>query len=238
MKKIIYLFSITFLILQSCSSEDSSDNSNNNEVVLIKRLESSNNTEIEYYKYNETKLNYVSTGDENGQIWRKQFTYSGDLITKTEWYENNQPTGEKNTYAYSNNKLSEVRVYSPGAILEYKENYSHNSDGSIDVIKTGYNGNSGGFVKIFIDSNNNIIKKEYLGGNIQLFEYDNKNNPHKNITGVDKLIGREGISVGGNNNLISRENKIFNYQYNNQNYPISCEILETGQSPVVYNFYY
>jgi hypothetical protein len=238
MKKLFYLFSITFLILQSCSSEDSSDNSNNNGVILIKRLESSNNTDIEYYKYNGTKLNYVSIGNENGQIWRKQFTYSGDLITKTEWYENNQPTGEKNTYAYSNNKLSEVRVYSPGATLEYKENYSYNSDGSIDVITTGYNGNGGNFVKIFIDSNNNVTKKEYLGGYIELFEYDNKNNPHKNITGVNKLIGREGINISGNNNILSREDKLFDYQYNNQNYPISCEVLETGQSPVVYNFYY
>jgi hypothetical protein len=238
MKKIFSLLNITILILLSCSSEDSPDDSNNNGGVLLKRLEISNQTDIEYYKYIGTKLNYVSIGDENGQIWRKQFTYSGDLITKAEWYENNQPTGEKNTYTYSNNKLSEVRVYSPGATLEYKENYSYNSDGSINVITTGYNGNSGGFVKVFLDSNNNIVKKEYTGGYIELFEYDNKNNPHKNITGVNKLIGREGISIGGNNNILSREDKLFVYQYNNQNYPISCEILEIGQSPVVYNFYY
>ena len=144
---------------------------------------------------------------------------------------------------YSNNKISEVRIYSPGAILEYKENYSYNTDGTIDVITTGYNGNSGDFVKIFIDSNNNVIKKEYLGGYIELFEYDNKNNPLKNITGFEKLylITDFGGIPCGNNNL-TRENipygKTYNYIYNSQNYPVSCEILRQGQSPVVYNYYY
>jgi hypothetical protein len=240
MKKIIFLISLIF-VLYSCSTEDSSEDSNNNEVVLLKKLEQSNDLDIEYYKYNGTKLNYVSIGDESGQIWRLQFTYSGDLITKTEWFENNQPTGEKDVNTYSNNKLSEVRIYSPGAILEYIENYTYNSDGTVDIITEGFNGNSGGFVKIFIDSNNNTIKKDYLGGYVKLFEFDNKNNPYKNITGLNKIFSLGGRSVGNNNitkEIMPYGNKLFNYQYNSQNYPISCELLETGQSPVVYTFYY
>ena len=240
MKKIFNLFCLVF-ILQACSSDDSNENnSNNNGVVLLQRLERSNDVDIDYYKYNGTKLDYISIGDESGQTWRKQFTYSGDLITKTEWFENNQPTGEKNTYSYLNNKLTEVRIYSPGAILEYIKSYSYNPDGSVDVITTGYNSSSSSsddFYTIFFDSNNNIFKIDYISS-IELFEYDNKINPHKNIIGLNKLIGNEGINISGNNNILTREDRFYNYQYNSQNYPISCEISESGQSPVVYTFYY
>jgi hypothetical protein len=240
MKKIFNLLCLVF-ILQACSSDDSNENnSNNNGVVLLKRLERSNDVDIDYFKYNGTKLDYISIGDESGQTWRNQFTYSGDLITKTEWFENNQATGEKDVYTYLNNKISEVRIYSPGAILEYIDNYTYNSDGTVDVITTGYNSSSGGFVKLFLDSNNNVIKKDYLGGYIELFQYDNKNNPYKNITGLDKLYLFENIGYCGKNNITNdlSYNKTFSYQYNNQNYPISCEILRPGQFPVVYTFYY
>ena len=231
MKKIILMMSFCLLALVSCTSEDSTGNSDNNGVILLKRLERSNNPDIDYYKYKGSKLNYISIGDETGQTWRLQFTYSGDLITKTEWFENNQPTGEKHTYAYSNNKLTEVRSYSPGANLESIDYYSYNSDGSVDV----------GYEKIFFDSNNNIIKIETYAGNVELFEYDNKNNPYKNITGFEKLYLLFDIVISGKNNL-TRENrpygKTYNYTYNSQNYPVSCEILRQGQPSIINNYYY
>jgi hypothetical protein len=234
MKKIFYLLSVTFLILQSCSKDD---NSNNSEAILLKKSESSDDSDPIYFIYNGTKLNYYSIGDQSGQIYRKQFTYSGDLITKTEWYENNQPTGEKNIYSYSNNKLSEVKIYSPGAILEYKENYIYNSD-IVDVNITGYNGNINRNVKMFLDSNNNIIKT-INSNQIKIFEFDNKMNPLKNITGFDKLKLSES-GRNGNNNITKESNPIINYnlQYNSQNYPVSCEIIRTGQSPVIETYYY
>jgi hypothetical protein len=238
MKKIFNLFCLVF-ILQACSSDDSNENnSNNNGVVLLQRLERSNDVDIDYYKYNGTKLDYISIGDESGSILRLQFTYSGDLIIKAEWFENNQPSGEKHTYSYSDNRLNEVRTYSPGAILEYISNYTYNTNGSVNVITRGYNGNGGDLYTIFTDSNNNIFKIDYIGS-IELFEYDNNNNPHKNITGFDKLYLLSDF--GGKNNL-TREvrpyGKTYNYTYNSLNYPTSCEILRTGQSPVVYTFYY
>jgi hypothetical protein len=238
MKKIIYIYSIIFLILQSCSNDDNSENSNNNEGILLKKIESSNDPDPTYFVYNDTKLNWYSIGDETGQIYRNQFTYSGDLIIKFEWYENNQPTGEKETYSYVNNKLSETRVYSPGAILEFKENYLYNVDGTVDVNSTGYNGNSNSFVKIFLDSNNNVIKT-IESNQIRLFEFDNKNNPIKNITGFDKLNLRNGHGSGNNNLTKSfNPNIIYNFQYNSQNYPLSCEIIRTGQAPVIETYYY
>lgn len=238
MKKIFSLLCLVF-ILHACSSDDSSENnSNNNEVVLLKKLERSNDVDIDYYKYNGTKLDYISIGDESGSISRLQFTYSGDLIIKSEWFDNNQPSGEKTTYSYSDNRLNEVRTYSPGAVLEYISNYTHNTNGSVNVVINGYNGNSSGYKKVFLDSNNNIIKIENQGS-FELFEYDNNNNPYKNITGFDKLYLLS--DVGGKNNIakeIIPYGKTYNYTYNNLNYPSSCEILRTGQSPVVYTYYY
>ena len=233
MKKIFLLLSVTFLFLQSCSSDNNSENSNNSGNMLLKRLEYSDNFGPIYFNYNGTKLNYYSFGEPSGLL-KKQFTYSGDLITKAEWFENGVATGEKQTYSYLNNKVIEERNYSPGAILEYIRNISYNSDGSIDVIETGYNGNSSGGNTAFIDSNNNIVQTGYA-----LYEYDNMNNPYKNITGYYKLY----LGNGGNNNCTQenttyRGSTTYNYQYNSQNYPISCEILEPGQPPVICNYYY
>lgn len=230
MKKLLYLLSIAVLMLQSCSSDNNSENSNSSGNMLLKRVEYSDISVPIYFKYNGTKLNYFSYGETG--LLKKQFTYSGDLITKTEWFENGVATGEKQTYSYLNNKVIEERTYSPGAILEYIRNISYNSDGSLDVIVTGYNGNSSYGYTAFIDSNNNIIQ---IGDT--LYEYDNMNNPYKNITGYYKLY----LGNGGNNNL-TQENttygSTYNYQYNSQNYPISCEILEPGQPPVICNYYY
>jgi hypothetical protein len=230
MKKILYLLSIAFIMLQSCSSDNNSENSNSSGNMLLKRVEYSDISVPIYFKYNGTKLNYFSYGETG--LLKKQFTYSGDLITKTEWFENGVATGEKQTYSYLNNMVIEERTYSPGAILEYIRNVSYNSDGSIDVIVTGYNGNSSYGYTAFIDSNNNIIQ---IGDT--LYEYDNMNNPYKNITGYYKLY----LGNGGNNNC-TQENttygSTYNYQYNSQNYPISCEILEPGQPPVICNYYY
>ena len=232
MKKIFLLLSITTLMLQSCSTDNNSENSNSSGNMLLKRLEYSDNSGPIYFNYNGTKLNYYSFGEPSG-ILKKQFTYSGDLITKTEWFENGVATGEKQTYTYLNNKVVEERTYSPGAILEYISNISYNSDGSIDVIDTGYNGNSSGGYTAFIDSNNNIVQ---IGDTY--YEYDNMNNPYKNITGYYKLY----LGNGGNNNRTqentTNSSTTYNYQYNSQNYPISCEILEPGQPPVICNYYY
>jgi hypothetical protein len=239
MKKILYLLSIAFIMLQSCSSDNNSENSNSSGNMLLKRLEYSDISVPIYFIYNGTKLNYFSYGETG--LLKKQFTYSGDLITKAEWFENGVATGEKDTYFYSNNILSEHRKYSPGAVLERIYKYVYNSDGTIDLTSENSNGDIINFAKLYLDPNGNVINSESSSSVFVLFEYDNKNNPYRNITGYSEIFLTDPNL--GNNNLTK---KVFtnssyynyNYQYNSQNYPISCEILEPGQPPVTCNYYY
>jgi hypothetical protein len=239
MKKVFYLLSVIFLMLQSCSSDDNSGNSNNSGLVLLKKLEYTDNYGPIYFTYNGTKLNYYSFGEQSGLL-KKQFSYSGDLITKAEWFQNGVATGEKDTYFYSNNILSEHRQYSPGAVLERIYKYVYNLDGTIDLTSENSNGDIINFAKLYLDSNGNVIKSESSSDIFSLFEYDNKNNPYNNITGFSKLYLTSPNY--GTNNLTkkTRSNNIYskNYQYNSQNYPTTCEILEPGQSPVVCTYYY
>lgn len=246
MKKIIYLITLFTLLLQACSSEESSNtNSTNSSSILLKREERSDEVGMRYYKYNGSKLNFISFGEETGQFLRLQFTYSGDFITKTEWFDNNMPTGEKSTYTYTNNKLTEKRSYSPGAILEYIHNYTYNSNGTIEETGTGYNGNNyNSFKTIYLDSNNNIIKIDFPNY-VEFFEYDNKNNPYKNITGFDKFIFNPSLggTFGCGNNNLTKEIRYYgvitlNNIYNNQNFPVTTEIIEANQSPILCNYYY
>ena len=238
MKKIIYLLSIAFLLLQSCSSDNNSENSNSSGNMLLKRLEYSDNFGPIYFKYNGTKLNYFSFGEQSGLL-KKQFTYSGNLITKAEWFENGVATGEKDTYTYLNNKLIEHRTYSPGAVLERVSNFEYISDGTINLTAENSSGNIV-FAKLYLDSSGNVIKSE-SSSYFVLYEYDNKNNPYRNITGYSEIFLTDPNL--GNNNLTKKvftnsSSYNYNYQYNSQNYPISCEILEPGQPPVICNYYY
>jgi hypothetical protein len=207
--------------------------------MLLKRLEYSDNFGPIYFKYNGTKLNYYSFGEQSGLL-KKQFTYTGNVITKAEWFENGVATGEKDTYTYSNNKLIEHRTYSPGAVLERVSNFEYISDGTINLTAENSSGNIVFFAKLYLDSNGNVIKSESSSSYFVLYEYDNKNNPFRNITGFSEIFLTDPNF--GTNNLTKKTsgNNIYNYnyQYNSQNYPISQEKIEPGQANEIMTYYY
>jgi hypothetical protein len=234
MRKLIYLFSIVFFILQACSSGDSSESINNsNEAVLLKRsLDEGIN---EYIYQNGNKLSKIVYG----MGGYDKFTYSGNLITKVEWVNDKGVVDAITTYSYnSNNKLIEMREYSSQS-LEHVSQYAYNSDGTV-TINSRSRGSSNGvdqwyenIDKNYFDKAGNLIKMENEY-ETTLFYYDNKNWPLKNVAGIYVLYQ-------SNNNIIREtrtstygsSNTTWTYDYNSMNYPISGTRIENGKSTQV-----
>lgn len=231
MKKLIYLLSISFLLLQSCSSSDSPSGADNSyEGVLLKR--SLGDDVNEYIYENGNKLSKIVYGLDGFD----KFTYSGNLITKIESVDDKGLIGVITTFSYnSNNKLIETREYTAQS-LESVSQFTYNSDGTV-TINSRSRGSSNGvdqwyenINKYYFDKAGNLIKmeNEYV---TTLIYYDNKNWPLKNVAGIHALYQ-------SNNNRIRElrtstygsSNTIWTYDYNSMNYPISGTRLENGKS--------
>lgn len=250
MKKLIYFFGLFALF--SCTSGDNGDSSSNTtDTVLVKKIVYSDGDESNY-SYNGTKLNKIifKGGD------YMNFTYSGDFITKIEWYSAFNVSEQRNEYTYSSNKLIQMKLYSTASRLESVYNYNYNTDGSVTVSGSEYNGvdmiDQGDLSKIYFDVSGNKIKEEYLGNNVvnstYYFTYDIKNSLYKNITGL-KYLNSYGETFFSVNNLLSEKyssggssqittNIVNTYQYNNQDYPISVTSTRYGETTSTGTIYY
>ncbi len=251
MRKLIYLFTITFLLLQSCSPSDNNESSSNpSNIVLLKKVVNSDGESN--LSYNGTKLTKI-TFTRGGYV---NITYSGDLITKMEWFSSNNVSEQRNEYSYSSNKLTQVKLYSTNNKLEEMSAITYNSDGSITDLQSRYNGGTlptpNITYKKYFDSVGNLIKQEQYGNNILAatiyYTYDAKNSPYKNITGWSNLLPSLGANSLPTNNLISEKNStngtpqittktINTYQYNNQDFPISKTSTTYGQTSTETYYY-
>ena len=226
MKKLIYLLSVTFLLLQSCSSGE--DSSSGSSVILCKKMGPGNFT-IDYV-YNGNKIEKTMIND---QILRKYY-YTGNLISKVEDYIDNQ-LRVISTFTYNNNQLiSHLIIDYPDPadpfepIYAQKTDFTHNSNNTISY-------------EIYSGTPTEQSKLQ-TNGTITNYTYDNKNSPFKNVLGVDKIIPYPFTQCdfdSKKHNLISKNSSdgsswSLNYQYNNQDYPISSVYDNTSVSPRQY----
>jgi len=263
MKKIFYLLSITFLLLQSCSSGDSPDspgspdNPNPSGGTLLKKIVCSNGL-VFNYTYNGNKLSKIAgeNGENSGYY---KFTYTGDLITKYEIANNYDEKAMFKVFNYENNDIKQIKNYSWTGVLEDVDDLIYNNDGTITVTKT----DSGSGIKDihiykeYYNSEGNIYKttNNYGGGetSVDTYEYDTKNSPFKNIIGMTNLSRFNNTMSdlpyttfifpvrGSLNNVIkvnSDDNITASYQFNNQGFPISATINENGQIYILTYYYY
>jgi hypothetical protein len=238
MKKIFYVLSITFLILQSCSSDDSSGDSSesSNQTTLLKKIVFSGQSINFTYQGNKlTKIVYPQ-----GNYSYYLITYTGDLITRTEGFNNNNQPMNHDVFIYSNNLLTQQKVYSNPNTLEKTYTFTYNSNNSI----TKNTANSS--ILYNLDNVGNIIeRKEYYNNSLQntyTYIYDQKNNPFKNVIGYNPLIFGPNLVLWSmsTNNVISQAGSSGfsnNFQYNNQLYPTSVTSTSSGQTTQA-NYYY
>jgi hypothetical protein len=227
MKKIIYFLSISFLLLQSCSSDSSNDSATS--TVLCKTI----------------KINKAS-----GDIYREEYTYNGNKFSQINFYKNDN-FEKKINILYEGNLFKEAKSYNIDNKLEATITYTYNDSGKIisklainsdpnanDSSKTICTYNQDGTITELVYSgnqitqnrlevtttftllDNHIIKEEVVNGRTYTYKYDTKNGPFKNVIGFDWYFTGKNFSGGFKHNVIEDTGSNYNYTFNSVNYPI------------------
>lgn len=188
MKKLLYLFSASLLVLISCSKGDESKDTTSENLILPKKIAVVFQNES-ILTYNGNKIVQSVSG-----TYKTVYTYTGDLITKQEKFAGND-IDYKAEYSYENDKLKRSLI--GGQAFKRKKVYTHNSDGTVDYKYYNIDVTTGAETLSLGDSgkltilNGNIVKIEEGTTFVSTIEYDSKNNVTKNILGFDKLMEEE-----------------------------------------------
>lgn len=183
-------------------------------------------------------------------MYKIKFTYSNDLIVKTETFDKNNKIEQIEDYLYNNEKVISYEFNDLESPFKDKTIYTYNLDSTVSFTEysifkaTGIESkNQEG--KLFY-KNKNIIKIEQLES-ID-FEYDNHSNPLKNILGFNLLLDKlpDYLGAGGVNNCtkISAIDLMptsivvyteYQYTYNEKEYPISANVKRT-EDKIITNY--
>jgi len=237
MKKLIFIISISMLTLISCSEDNTKADETNNKKPITR----TRNGIVFSYTYDGNKIIQCADNNFNYYISKWVYTYTGDLITKEDYYKNDilQKTYE---HTYENNKIatSIVKDFSTSSILRSKSVYTYTSDTSVMRENFYYNSNISNWTKslnvryTIIGSHitkEEILKADGTPSSTTVYEYDNKNNVFKNILGFDKLIYKTDVSDDTKHNTVNNITKYyyspsygelnFTFNYDTDGYPIS-----------------
>lgn len=232
MKKIfLFLSAISFVAISSCSSNDDGPATNPAVTdILLKRAV--------YQQANGDGLNFTADYFYDGNKLLKEqyndgsfskFFYSGDLITKVEYFVDGT-LYTKETFAYN----------PAGKLTEYRHRFM--SDSSDDIYTYTYNSNNTvtrttvglpSETSTMTYTNGEISKEVQSNGNTYLYTYDSNNNPMKNVTGYAEIAD----AVVGDYELHGRAKNIISIilQNENQNYMMNSFIYNSNGYPTKVN---
>lgn len=235
MRKIILLLSVITLAFTSCSKNEDEPVAvvDPNGILLKRSVETDNNgdTYTLNYVYNGNKLTRINDSDGDYEI----ITYTGDLITKWEYFISPAVLDLTINYTYdANNNLITVIRINHGEATSNPTNYvgktlyTHNTNGSISF--QDYSGNlaaqttavsngtitSGSIVTHEINPTNTVT---------ETCTYDTKNHPLKNVLGYNKIIFDDFFNNSSNNFLsivnYNGDLEEASYTYNPSDFPIT-----------------
>jgi hypothetical protein len=268
MKKLLYLFTASLVVLTSCSSNDDSYTAPSEDTSILPKTITSifpsdffETTSKSIATYNGNKISSIIS---EGVI--TIFTYEGNIITKKEQFAIDAQGKETKTteylYTYENGKLKsrslKIGIASMDSNDRYiiKTIYTHNQDGTIDYIESSINSNTQVETKQRIGKltykDGNLIKSEVkeslfvFENGIRVFEYDAKNNPLKNVLGFSLLL--DEISNYGNNNVVKITSTrpdyanptvfLRTYIYNDNDYPLRYTSFSGDGKSIEYEIEY
>lgn len=233
MKKLILtIFASTALF--SCSTNSSSDNSNS-AGLLPKTITFTDGTYtyVQTFSYNGNKL----TGWQGSDGGYGITTYDGDFVIQDQTINVNSAYNYTENYNYANNLLTSYSSISNSSSTNYV--FTNNSDGTITENITSTD-NTSGYIYHSMHkryySDGNCIKIEYYVDENSImtltsttyYTYDTKNNFRKNGAGWIYLVGtlwsknNETGSITKNASGVVTGTSQSIYQYNSQDFPISC----------------
>jgi hypothetical protein len=255
MKKILYTFVVLNLFFASCS--DSENTSSTEEIQFFPKTIKTTFPDFPQDNSKST-INYDGNKivSSVNATTKTKFTYDDNVIIKQETYnigiQGEETIKNRIIYEYENGKLKTKIAISnfdsshPNGDYIRKQVYTYKSDGiisysQIDVRPETNIETKRGDVNLTYKLGNLIKMEEInidptIANTVFVFEYDNKNNPLKNISGFDLLYsysinnvlkttikGRLGISEA-----------VFNstYIYDTNGYPTKCiSFTRDGKTP-------
>ncbi|QOG01738.1 hypothetical protein [Flavobacterium sp. MDT1-60] len=233
MKKLLCLFTVALLAFTSCSKDDN-DSPNPASSILVKKItdiDIDGSSATRSYVYNGNKI--VSITDEDSSILK--YTYTGDFISKIEEIDKKGDLAVTTEYSYTNGKLTNEIEKTPNGTYYFKTKYTHNADGTVSydnfrgTVATGVEQEYGATGKYtFKDGNFVKLEVSYYGNESSyVYEYDTKNYPFKNVTGLNLLLDDETTannvvketSTSGSGANIGTTVTTYAYKYDVNNYP-------------------
>lgn len=230
MKK-IFLCIVVALIAISCSSDSSSNTASTSSVLVKKMVQTDvdgNLVSTNIYTYNGNKINTITSDD-----FLYKYFYTGNLIVKEEIYIANNLAFVLDFDYDTQNRLVQYRreAIGPGQIFRYVYQYNNDNTLSVDQYFTYETGSEVEETpaKYYLNAQGEIEKIEEYSGATTLtttFSYDQKNNPFKNVIGMDKLL----IPGGFYSNVTHRVHtgyppeildQTFEYTYNADDFPVT-----------------
>jgi hypothetical protein len=194
MKKLLYLFSATLLVLTSCSKDDETADVASETLLPKKIIETTveNGSSGSYtytLTYDGNKLKDMSVTDGS----RTVYTYTGDVITKVELFYSSvlQST---DVYAYEGGKLiSKITTPAFNATSQQKLTFVYNSNGTVNVNESEIINKTEikyDTTTLYAFLNGNIASSEYINGEREKITstYDDKKSPFYNVTGLKLLL--------------------------------------------------
>ncbi|WP_343705810.1 hypothetical protein [Flavobacterium sp.] len=229
MKKILCLLSAVAFVFASCSKDDSSDSASS---ILVKKITEFENGSpiIRTVQYNGNKV--VSMTEEDGS--QRKFTYIGNQIAKIEEFDVDGLPDGSIVYGYTNGLMtSYVEKYDD--LYNHKTKYTHNNDGTVSYEQFKVNIETGieekyGQTGTLTFRDGNLIKAERSSSNftsVEVYEYDAKNSPLKNIVGWNLLLDDESANnnitqrtyTSGSGDNIHIDITTYTYKYDANGYP-------------------
>ncbi|MBF4491730.1 hypothetical protein IR010_04190 [Flavobacterium sp. MR2016-29] len=226
MKKILCLVSAILLVLNSCSSNDAQSIDKTSEVLLKKTIITGADNSFSEVKclYDGNKIVSNTSNNEN----ELRYIYTGTKITKLEFFEKGMLQSYID-YTYNNEKLVSKSNMLPNGEKISETEYTYFDNGNISYLESIKAGSQIVTVLgVYKFSNGNLLSSEKYENGVMTtgvyYEYDNKNNPSKNILGFNLLLDHD-VSV---NNVV-KQTCISNsgvtteftnaYKYNAKDYP-------------------
>lgn len=246
MKKLLYLFSAIALTLTSCSDED--DTTTSSGTLLTKIVETYDDGTVETLRFEYSGNKIIRQYSDLDIRDETIFTYTGDLITKEEYFFDDGEGfsfEEVIDYEYdsSSRLIKSTRTDEDGEIEI--DDFTYNSNGTVSFITTA-DGTTIATGVIYFNGNQ-PYKKEITENPSTAFEvswveestFDNKVSPFANVTGFSKIAfgtpkytrGYPGIV---NNSLdFSIDDNLeesSTYTYNSNNMPATETYIDSNNN--------
>lgn len=248
MKKIFFFLSLSAILFTACDGNDDLTpyDPNSSQGAIVKKIiesDDSGATLTINFSYNGNKIeNFVDSDGDSGV-----FTYVGDALTRIDYYEG--PTMVvSDIFSYNGaGKISSYLSIDNEADYATRTDYTHNADGTVSY--SSFWGSPLEQLNVALQgkyffTGGEVSKVETFDNGVPLssetYTYDDKNNPWKNVLGLNEAFVFQGVIGGIKHNLLTTSGTSdphsISYVYNPANFPESSTDISalSGQTTTQY----